>query len=52
MGNECAALQSQILLNLIARHISEAAQYATIIFTRFIGLFTMQTPMKLRRSLK
>jgi hypothetical protein len=51
MKTECAALQSQILLNLIAWPISEAAQDATVIFTGFIGLFTMHTLVKLRSSL-
>jgi hypothetical protein len=45
-------LQGQILLNLIAGHISIAAQYATVIFTGFIGFFTMHTLVKLRRSRK
>jgi hypothetical protein len=52
MGTKCAALQSQILLNLIAWPVSKAAQYATVVFTGFIGFFTMNTPVKLRRSLK
>jgi hypothetical protein len=40
------------LLNLIAWPIAVAAQYATVVFTGFIGLIAMQTPVKLRHGLK
>jgi len=40
------------LLNLIAWHIAEATQDAAVVFTGFIGLIAMQTPVKLRHGLK
>jgi hypothetical protein len=51
MGHESAALQSQILLDLIAWPVSVTTQYATVVFIGFIGLIAMQTPMKLRHGL-